>query len=219
MSSLIDAASRRSVSSAQNFPLLSGMGIAAFRVDPAVLIHVATHSGLPVIHKRFGRFGKAPLMLACEVGADRRIIEILIEAGGDVGAKDSFFGQTALHWAVYWRRLEAVEVFLSRGSEINGKSDDGWTPLHLAAMSYPEWTDGVKELMKHSALEINARSNDGQTPLHLACSQGHLPTVNILLGHNGIDANVVNNDGDTPLHVAVQERDYKLVSLLLNQVS
>ncbi|XP_029653764.1 alpha-latrotoxin-Lhe1a-like [Octopus sinensis] len=100
--------------------------------------------------------------------------------------------------------LEGVELLLSRGSEINGKSNDGRTPLHFAAGSYQEWTDGMKALMKHSAVEVNPRDVQGHTPLHFACSQGYLHTVDLLLGHNGIDANVVNNKGDTPLNVAVQ---------------
>ncbi|CAJ1099350.1 receptor-interacting serine serine/threonine-protein kinase 4-like [Octopus vulgaris] len=65
------------------------------------------------------------------------------------------------------------------------------SPLHSAANLPREWTDVVKELMKHSALEVNPRNEDGQTPLHLACYGGHFHTVGLLLGHNGIDANVV----------------------------
>ncbi|XP_036356190.1 ankyrin repeat domain-containing protein 1-like, partial [Octopus sinensis] len=97
-------------------------------------------------------YGKTPLIFACEVGIDRRILEILLEAGGEVRTKDEW-GNTALHYAVSSRRLQAVELLLSRGSEINGKRYDGRTPLHLAANLSPEWTDGVKELMKHRALE------------------------------------------------------------------
>ncbi|CAI9720564.1 E3 ubiquitin-protein ligase MIB2-like isoform X1 [Octopus vulgaris] len=168
-----------------------------------------------IIHKR-DEVGRTPLMLACIYGANRRMIEILIEAGGEVGAK-ALNGRTALHWAVNCCRLEAVELLLSRGSEVNGKSKDGWTPLHFAAISSPEWTDGVRALLQHSSVEVNPRDVDGQTPLHRACSRGHLHTVDMLLGHNGIDATVVNNDGDTPLHVAVRGRKYKVVCLMLNQ--
>ncbi|XP_036355990.1 serine/threonine-protein phosphatase 6 regulatory ankyrin repeat subunit B isoform X2 [Octopus sinensis] len=171
-----------------------------------------------IIHQRYGELGRTPLMLVCIKGADRRILETLIDAGGEVGAKDCE-GCTALHLAVYCCRLEAVELLLSRGSEVNGKSKDGWTPLHFAAISSPEWTDGVRALLQHSSVEVNPRDVDGQTPLHRACSRGHLHTVDMLLGHNGIDATVVNNDGDTPLHVAVRGRKYKVVCLMLNQGS
>ncbi|CAJ1099363.1 E3 ubiquitin-protein ligase MIB2 isoform X10 [Octopus vulgaris] len=155
------------------------------------------------INKPIDGFGRTPLMIACERGADRRIIDILIDAGSQIGAKDSN-GCTALHCAVTSHRLQAVELLLSRGSNVNETDIFGNTPLHLAARSSPEWIDGVKELMKHSAVEVNPRNEDGQTPLHWACWRGHLHSVDLLLGHNGIDASVVNNKGDTPLHVAVR---------------
>ncbi|XP_036371411.1 ankyrin repeat domain-containing protein 65-like isoform X1 [Octopus sinensis] len=170
------------------------------------------------INKPIDGDGPTPLIFAFEEGADRRIIDILIKAGAELGAKDRW-GDTALHLAVRRRRLQAVELLLSRGSNVNEKTMLGNTPLHLAARSSPEWTDGVKAIMNRSAVEVNPRDKYGQTPLHLACLRGHLHTVDLLLGHNGIDANVVNNDGDTPLHKAVRGQSYELVSLLLKQVS
>ncbi|CAJ1099222.1 repeat domain-containing 65-like isoform X2 [Octopus vulgaris] len=151
--------------------------------------------------------GTTPLMWACYNGADIRIIDILIDAGGQVGAKDCE-GLTALHLAVWRRRLQAVELLLSRGSNVNEKTNRGNTPLHLAADSFPEWTDGVKAIMNQSAVEVNPRDKDGQTPLHWACDQGNFHTVGLLLGHNGIDVNVVDNNGDTPLHLAVWGHSY-----------
>ncbi|XP_036354437.1 histone-lysine N-methyltransferase EHMT1-like isoform X2 [Octopus sinensis] len=168
------------------------------------------------INKPIHGSGPTPLMWACDVGADRRIIEILIESGGEVGRKDPI-GRTALHWAVYCHNLEVVELLLSRGSDIKGKDDDGWTPLHLAAAN--DRRDGVAFLLKQTDVEVNPRDEDGQTPLHRACYKGSLHTVELLLGHNGIDANVVNNKGDTPLHVAVQRQRYNIVSKMLIQGS
>ncbi|XP_036355499.1 E3 ubiquitin-protein ligase MIB2 isoform X4 [Octopus sinensis] len=173
------------------------------------------------INKPIDGLGRTPLIFACEEGADRRIIDILIKAGAKLGAKD-YGGQTALHLAVYRRRLQAVELLLSRGSNVNEKSSDGSTSLHLAVSSSQEWIDGVKELLKHSAVKMNPRDEYGQTPLHRACWRGYLHTVDILLGHNGIDANVVDNDGDTPLHEAVRNtfrRKYKVVCAMLKQGS
>ncbi|CAJ1099309.1 E3 ubiquitin-protein ligase MIB2-like isoform X1 [Octopus vulgaris] len=165
------------------------------------------------------RFGRTPLMWASQVGADRRIIDILIKAGSELEAKDNCCGRTALHWAVDWCRLQAVELLLSEGSNVNEKSSNGNTPLHLTADSFLEWTDGVKALMKPKAVEVNPRNVNGQTPLHLACYNGYIHTVGLLLGHNGIDASVVNNKGDTPLHMAVQGQRYGVVSVMLKQDS
>ncbi|XP_029653794.1 ankyrin repeat domain-containing protein 27-like isoform X1 [Octopus sinensis] len=170
------------------------------------------------INKPIDWFERTPLICACEVGADRRIIDILIDAGSQFGAKD-VGGLTALHLAVLRRRLQAVKLLLSRGSNVNEKDIYGSTPLHLAVNSSPEWTDGVKAIMNQSAVEVNPRNKDGQTPLQLACYNGYLHTVELLLGHNGIDANVVNNNGDTPLHMAVRGRQYKVVCAMLSKDS
>ncbi|XP_029657897.2 receptor-interacting serine/threonine-protein kinase 4-like, partial [Octopus sinensis] len=170
------------------------------------------------INKPLDGLGRTPLMSACGRGADRRIIDILIKAGAELGAKD-VGGWTALHLAVLGRRLQAVELLLSRGSNVNEKAMFGNTPLHLAASSSPEWTDGMKAIMKQSAVEVNPQNIDGRTPLHFACWWGSLHTVDLLLGHNGIEANVVANNGDTPLHVAVRRQRYDTVSKMLIQDS
>ncbi|CAJ1099326.1 ankyrin repeat RF_0381 isoform X2 [Octopus vulgaris] len=178
MSSLFDAASRRSASSAQNFPLLSEMGIAAFRVDPAVLIHVATHSGLPVINKPINEYGRTPLMFACRVGANRRIFEILIEAGAELGAKD-YRGGTAIHYAVLWDRHQAVEILLSRGCDVNPRDVDGQTPLHCACSSGCFHT--VELLLSHNGIDVNVVDKEGDTPLHVAVQQRKYKVVCAML--------------------------------------
>ncbi|XP_029653798.1 ankyrin repeat domain-containing protein 65-like [Octopus sinensis] len=109
------------------------------------------------INKPIDFSGRTPLMFASEVGADRRIIEILIKAGAKLGAKNRL-GRTALHLAVFWKHLQAVELLLSRGSNVNEKTNRGYTPLHLAANSSLEWTDGVKAIMNQSAVEVNPRN-------------------------------------------------------------
>ena len=51
---------------------------------------------------------------------------------------------------------------------------DGYTPLHLAAIS--GHTDTVATLLAHQA-DISAKTSRGWTPLYLACAQGHLAIV------------------------------------------
>ncbi|XP_029654312.2 receptor-interacting serine/threonine-protein kinase 4-like, partial [Octopus sinensis] len=130
------------------------------------------------INKPINEDGRTPLMLACYEGADRRIIEILIKAGGEVGRKDSI-GYTALHWAVFGNHLLAVEILLSRGSEVNAQSNDGRTPLHLACWLGSLHT--VELLLGHNGIDVNVVSNNGDTPLHDAVQRQHYNVVSVML--------------------------------------
>ncbi|CAJ1099351.1 E3 ubiquitin-protein ligase MIB2 isoform X10 [Octopus vulgaris] len=140
------------------------------------------------INKPIDGDGTTPLMVACGMGADRRIIEILLEAGAELGTKD-IFGRTALHWAVICFKINSFLEGI--GISFKDESQNSGSILPVKSIIYE--------------IEVNPRDVNGQTPLHFACSSGHLHIVELLLGHNGIDANVLDNDGDTPLHVAVQD--------------
>ena len=58
---------------------------------------------------------------------------------------------------------QAITGLLNSGADIQGRSKDGSTPLHIAA--YYENTDGVQTLLGAGA-DIQALSEDGSTPLH-----------------------------------------------------
>ncbi|XP_036356177.1 putative ankyrin repeat protein RF_0381 isoform X2 [Octopus sinensis] len=118
-----------------------------------------------IINKPIHEYGTTPLMFASQVGADRRIIEILIKEGGEVGRKDNDHW-TALHYAANWNHLHAVEILLSRGSEVNPRDDYGRTPLHRAC--YWGYLHTVDLLLGHNGIDANVVDNDGDTPLHKA---------------------------------------------------
>ncbi|CAI9725070.1 ankyrin repeat RF_0381 isoform X2 [Octopus vulgaris] len=131
-----------------------------------------------LINKPIDWLGRPPLLLACGEGADRRILEILIEAGGEVGVKD-YKSWTALHWAVFGNHLQAVEILLSRGSEVNERSNNGETPLHWALSRGHLHT--VEMLLGHNGIDVNVVDNNGDTPLHWAVRGREYQVVCLLL--------------------------------------
>ncbi|CAI9720563.1 E3 ubiquitin-protein ligase MIB2-like isoform X1 [Octopus vulgaris] len=139
-------------------------------------------------------------MLACRNGADRRIIEILIEAGGEVGAKD-LIGDTALHYAVYCDRHHAVEILLSRGSEVNARSNDGQTPLHRACWCGHLHT--VDILLGHNGIDATVVNNDGDTPLHVAVWRRWYKVVCLMLNQGSVQLDIKNKKEMTPLLEAI----------------
>ena len=60
------------------------------------------------------------------------IVEILINAGADVEAKDKY-GNTTLMLASSFNTPEVVNIFLKAGANVNVKSNNGMTPLINAA--------------------------------------------------------------------------------------
>lgn len=71
------------------------------------------------------------------------LAELLIAAGADVNARDSRYGQTALHYAIYYCRAaehgkhEIVQFFIDQGADVNAKDLSGMTPLDFAKRYAP----------------------------------------------------------------------------------
>ncbi|XP_006006371.1 poly [ADP-ribose] polymerase tankyrase-2 isoform X1 [Latimeria chalumnae] len=104
--------------------------------------------------------------------------------------------ETALHCAaasLYPKRKQVCESLLRKGANVNEKTKDFLTPLHVA--SEKAHNDVIEVLVKHEA-KVNALDNFGQTPLHRAAHCGHLQTCRLLLSF-GCDHSIVSLQGFT----------------------
>ncbi|XP_078717480.1 poly [ADP-ribose] polymerase tankyrase-2-like isoform X1 [Lampetra fluviatilis] len=104
--------------------------------------------------------------------------------------------ETALHCAVaspYPKRKQVSELLLRKGGNVNEKTKDLLTPLHVA--SDKAHNDVIDVLLKHGA-KINVTDSLGQTSLHRAAHAGHLTTCRLLLSH-GCDPNLPSLQGFT----------------------
>ncbi|XP_036355810.1 E3 ubiquitin-protein ligase MIB2-like isoform X3 [Octopus sinensis] len=164
------------------------------------------------INKPSDWLGRTPLMLASEVGADRRIIDILIDAGGQVGAKDRW-GETALHLAVICDEPHPVEILLSRGSEVNPRNEDGRTPLHVACSR--GYLHIVDILLGHNGIDANVVDNNGDTPLHEAVRERKYKVVCAMLKQDSVNLEIVNKEYRTPLLEAVSNGHLGIIQRLI----
>jgi ankyrin repeat protein len=64
-------------------------------------------------------------------GGQNEIVELLINNGADVNAKDSLDG-TPLHLAAREGHMETAELLIAEGADVNAKTADGGTPLDVA---------------------------------------------------------------------------------------
>ena len=92
------------------------------------------------------------------------VVKLLLAAGADVNAKDSF-GDTPLHAAAINGQADVVKLLLAAGADVNAKGWIGYTPLHHAA--YDGHADVAKLLLAAGA-DVNARNTVGDTPLDAA---------------------------------------------------
>ncbi|XP_055224864.1 ankyrin repeat domain-containing protein 27 isoform X2 [Gorilla gorilla gorilla] len=97
------------------------------------------------------------------------------------------------------------------GLGVNVTSQDGSSPLHVAALHGR--ADLIPLLLKHGA-NAGARNADQAVPLHLACQQGHFQVVKCLLDSNA-KPNKKDLSGNTPLIYACSGGHHELVALLL----
>ena len=79
---------------------------------------------------RFVRRGTGAIHRAASRGDVARIEQLLLASPQAATAKD-LMGLLPLEYAAYWGQIEAAEVLLARGAEVN--EGRGWTPLHYAA--------------------------------------------------------------------------------------
>ena len=101
--------------------------------------------------------GETVLMSAARTGTVD-ILRLLLAAGADIDARESWRGQTALHWAAGDNHPEAVHTLIELGASVGQRSDRGWSPLLYAARAGN--TEAIRAL-----LEAGADINDRIQPL------------------------------------------------------
>ncbi|XP_031799778.1 KN motif and ankyrin repeat domain-containing protein 1 isoform X3 [Sarcophilus harrisii] len=128
--------------------------------------------------------GYTPIMLAAlaavEAEKDMRVVEELFGCG-DVNAKASQAGQTALMLAVSHGRIDMVKGLLACGADVNIQDDEGSTALMCA--SEHGHVEIVKLLLAQPGCNGTLEDNDGSTALSIALEAGHKDIAVLLYAH------------------------------------
>lgn len=130
------------------------------------------------------------------------IVELLAEQRGfEIDAQDGS-GWGIIHIASSLKDADAlVDFSLAKGADVNLKTHNGTTALHLAASKSN--LDTARKLIDHKAT-ARVKDKRGQLPLHRAAAVGNVPILKLLL-ENRSPVNATDMDGCTALHHAIAE--------------
>jgi ankyrin repeat protein len=118
-----------------------------------------------------------------------------------INTRDRDSGDGALHIVTRGRDLNWLVFLLARRARPDIGTNDGTTPLMLAAQI--GWRDGAEQLIARGA-SVNASNSRGETPLMLAVQRNDLAMVRLLLSQ-GADPNQTDNvSGNSAIDYARQ---------------
>ncbi|EYC30062.1 hypothetical protein Y032_0005g2426 [Ancylostoma ceylanicum] len=150
-------------------------------------------------------------------GEDAKLMNLLIDYGGQVDLQSLNSNETAMHMAA---RSGNQAVLLAMVNKIgagtvqivqNKQSKNGWSPL-LEACSRGH--TGVAQILLQHHARIDVFDDNGRTALHLAALNGHLQIVHLLLQHKAF-VNSKSKTGEAPLHLAAQNGHVRVVNVLV----
>ena len=172
-----------------------------------LLLHCGVYVDAP------GFLKETPLHLASKNGF-RDLVDILVQGGGNVNARNFPRQETPLHLAALNGHQYIAGFLIQHGSKVNVQNAPLLdTPLHLASRNGHKQVADI--LLQHGS-DVSARNVPFKnTPLHLAAQNGHQQVADILL-QRGSNVNARNSPWqETPLHLAARNGHQHIAEFLI----
>ncbi|HEX6322367.1 MAG TPA: ankyrin repeat domain-containing protein [Vicinamibacterales bacterium] len=173
---------------------VSPLAIAARHGNAAIIEQLMKAGADPNDTLHYINADETPLMHAARSGKVDAV-NLLLLSGAQVNARESWNGQTALHWAAAEGHGAVVEALIAGGADIRHPSNARSTPFLFAVRKGD--MRSVKAFLAAGA-DVNEKRVDLATPLLVAIINGHEDLVDLLL-EKGADPNA--EGGSTDLSV------------------
>jgi len=119
-----------------------------------------------------------------------------------INARDPSTGEGALHILVRGRDITWLSFMLGRGARPDSQSNDGTTPLILAARI--GWIEGASQLLARGA-NPNLGNRGGETPIIVAVQVRDLQMVRLLLSQRADPTQTDHIAGNSAIDYARQD--------------
>lgn len=121
-------------------------------------------------------------------------------------------GMTALHWAVFHKRIELVQLLLSSGAAVDGLTHYDVSPLSIGCL---QGDVACVKLLASAGADINRVLPGGETVLMTAARNGNAEVLEVLLKH-GAAVDATERKGQTALMWAAAEGNADSVQVLID---
>lgn len=112
--------------------------------------------------------GMYPIVIACTVRRDPRVVEIILDAGVDVNRKyEESRDATMLHTVAMSGRIDLATLLLKHHANINAKDIRGRTPMHYSQYAKEPAKRVMFEFFKSRGGDATIKDIYGDIPINL----------------------------------------------------
>ncbi|TDZ13598.1 putative ankyrin repeat protein [Colletotrichum spinosum] len=186
----------------------SYLGLAA-TLENMEAVRILIEKGADINQKNTN--GYTPIVFAVRRAGDPAMTRFFVEKGAKLDAET--IGVQILHLSLYGP-ADTLKVLLEfrRYIDIDAKSSDGFTALHIAVL---ENLKGHVQLLFRAGADINSKDASGDTVLHFALRDKRSDIISMILEAPEVDINCVGERDGSPLQAACLHGDISGVDALL----
>ncbi|KAK6169341.1 hypothetical protein SNE40_020414 [Patella caerulea] len=151
-----------------------------------------------------------PLHNAVKTSFNEAELRQMLQNGESADTRD-ISGDSALHIAVQYHNIIAVQMFTEYGANVDAENPNGDRPLHMACSSNQL---AVTRVLLGKGATVDCVNKDQNTPLHIAVRYSDIQLVHLLISQSSA-INRANIEGDTPIHVAAKYGRINIINYLV----